>query len=311
MSNYSDVQLKTKEVYVSQHKNYLLDDALFNRFLDYAMDQKSYGLDLQWFDGKTVLDAGCGNSGYFQVAMHRLGVKKCICIDIGDLWKEPLRECLDKYGVPEDFCEMIGASTTDLPVPDNSVDLVASNGVLMHLEGLNQVETALRELHRVVKTDGYIYGYFGLDDAGLMDKYVLPALREAYAKEPEFKKLIDNINKDEIVTQLHDIYKSAETHDKNFPVDFYQKFNELVTVDTVTFFQNVMQAPIQQNTLLNDLELRKIFTALGVSEIQRLPEKYWLRTDFRKYTAPMHYRLDVPIAKLLYGKGRIKMLVKK
>jgi 2-polyprenyl-3-methyl-5-hydroxy-6-metoxy-1,4-benzoquinol methylase len=82
-TKYTEIQQRTKEIYIDQHKNYYVDDTIFQRHFNHAVDPESYDLTADFFVGKHVLDAGCGNSGYFQVAMHRLGARKVTCLDIG------------------------------------------------------------------------------------------------------------------------------------------------------------------------------------------------------------------------------------
>jgi hypothetical protein len=75
-NQYSAVELRTKEIYIEQHKTFTKDESIFNRFLEVALDPATYDLPINWFNGKTILESGCGNTGYIQVAMYRLGAKK-------------------------------------------------------------------------------------------------------------------------------------------------------------------------------------------------------------------------------------------
>lgn len=65
---------KTREVYEKQHNIYLQDKTLFNRFLSMYSDISYYNLPDGALEGSRILDAGCGNTAYFQIAMHRFGV---------------------------------------------------------------------------------------------------------------------------------------------------------------------------------------------------------------------------------------------
>jgi predicted RNA methylase len=51
-----------------------------------------------------MLDAGCGNSGYFQLAMFNLGAKNVTCLDIGEEWKQELSKILHQKKIPDGLC---------------------------------------------------------------------------------------------------------------------------------------------------------------------------------------------------------------
>ena len=56
-----------------------------------ASDPETYDVPSDYFVGKSVLDAGCGNSGYFQVAMKKLGASEITCLDLVTDWISELR----------------------------------------------------------------------------------------------------------------------------------------------------------------------------------------------------------------------------
>lgn len=82
----SETADKTREVYEKQHNMYLKDQVLFNRFLKMYSDLSYYHLEESDLRGKRILDAGCGNTAYFQLAMHRFGVEHQTCLELGDNW---------------------------------------------------------------------------------------------------------------------------------------------------------------------------------------------------------------------------------
>ena len=311
MEKYSEIEKKTKNVYINQHKNYDIDASIFQRHFNHAVDPKSYDLDADFFKGKHVLDAGCGNSGYFQVAMHALGARKVTCLDIGTDWQPELEKIVLKHGVPEGFCEMVEGSTTSLPFGDEAFDFVASNGVLMHLESIEMAKTALRELARVTVGGGRLYAHIGIDKPGIVDRYIVKSLRLAYIEDLEFRSFIDNLNPDDMVFQLGEIYSSAINIDRSLNSSLSELIGELFTLDSATFLQNMLQVPVQQGPLLSEQWGIATMSGLGLVKIRRVPEAYWIRNDFRKYLAPIHHRLDTPISKLFYGNGHVKLVAEK
>jgi ubiquinone/menaquinone biosynthesis C-methylase UbiE len=308
---YSEVELRTKEIYIEQHKNFTKDETIFNRFLQVAMDPATYDLPADWFKGKSVLDVGCGNTGYIQVAMHRLGAKSITCVDIGDDWIPELVKVTTRFKVPRTQINCISGSILDLPLQDNSFDFVINNGVIMHLETVEMASKAIEELVRVTARGGNMYIYSGVDRPGIMDQYILPALRQAYAENPEFRDFVDTIDPADVASQINECFKTASEKDPRILPSLGPLLASLFTLDSATFTQNALQVPVQQGPKLSEDWARERLQWLGMQDIRRVPERYWLRNDFRRYLAPLHYRLDLKIPRMLYGNGHVKMTSKK
>jgi len=308
---YTELERRTKEIYIAQHKNYTIDKSIFNRFLKNAADPSSYDLPRDFFLNKSVLDAGCGNSGYFQVAMNYLGVAQQTCLDLGKDWIPELLLVLKMYGIAEDEFSFVEGSTTRLPFDDESFDFVASNGVIMHLETEDLARQALRELSRVTKKGGYFYCYSGVDKPGLVDRYISPAFRKAYAENADFKYFIDNIDHKKITKELKKAFADARKIDKTLSKSFIKSIEKLFTLDSTTFIQNALQVPVQQGPTLSFEWVKKELEAIGLSNIRRISDRYWIRNDFRKYLAPLHYYRNLEIARLFYGGGHVKVIAQK
>lgn len=272
-----------------------------------AQDLNTYDLPQEFFENIHVLDAGCGNTGYFQVAMKNLGVSKVTCLDIGSDWIPELIQVLGEQSLSSDFIECVPGSTTQLPFPDNTFDLTCSNGVLMHLETVESAEIAIKELIRVTRPGGYVYSHIGIDKPGVVDKYIVPSLRKAYQEDLDFRHFIDGLDPKEVVDDLMYIYKSASAHDPR-TLQVLPWLEKLITLDTTTFWQNMLQVPIQQGPLLSEEWGFSIMKKHGLTSIRRPPGTYWLRNDFRAYLAPLHYFLENSIASLFYGNGHVKLI---
>ncbi len=311
MKNYSTIEKKTKEIYIEQHKNYLKDSSIFKRHLESAQDLDTYDMPAEFFKGKSVLDAGCGNSGYFQVAMYNLGVKHVTCLDIGEDWKPELAKILNQHNIPVDFCNYVSGSTTDLPFANESFDFVASNGVLMHLETVEMAELAINELSRVTRKGGVVYSHIGIDKPGIVDRYIVKALRLAYIEDEEFKQFVDTLDPEGLKSEILEIYKSCAAYDPRL-LDLQDEFvSSLFTLDTTTFWQNMLQVPIQQGPLLSEDWGMSAMSNSGLINIRRPKGTYWIRNDFRRFLAPIHYSAFSPIAKLFYGNGHVKLIAEK
>jgi SAM-dependent methyltransferase len=308
---YSDVEIKTKKVYLEQHKNFLKDETIFNRHLAAAQDLLTYDLPASFFEGKSVLDAGCGNTGYFQVAMFNLGVRHVTCLDIGDQWQQELVKALQHRNIPKEFYDFASGSTLDLPFANESFDFVASNGVLMHLETVEMASQAITELTRVTKHGGVLYSHIGIDKPGIVDRYIVKALRTAYLEDEEFKNFINNLNPDSLNSELSSIYKECSMHDPRL-LDFLSSLSHgLITLDSTTFWQNMLQVPVQQGPLLSEDWGRSVMENNGLINIRRPKGTYWIRNDFRKFLAPIHFSLGSNTAKIFYGNGHVKLVAEK
>jgi SAM-dependent methyltransferase len=210
--------------------------------------------------------------------------------------------------VPDDFIECIEGTTTSLPFPDESFDFVTSNGVLMHLETVEMAEFALAELSRVARQGGVVYSHIGIDKPGIVDRYIVKSLREAYQVETEFRDFIDSLKPEAIVSELSDIYQSGLMHDDTLSPAIISLVASLFTLDSATFFQNMLQVPVQQGPRLSEEWGFSTMRQVGLTNVRRVKEFYWKRNDFRKYLAPIHYRLDSPTARLFYGNGHVKLV---
>jgi len=141
----------------------MTDDIYFDQTFNFTRErmEKNDINPYELFNGKTVLDAGCG-SGKFSAAIARFGASKVIGLDIGDKGLGFARVQAKKvpYGANLDYRQ---GSLLDIPLEDSSIDLVWSNGVVHHT---TNYEKCISEFSRVLKLNGhlifYVNGRFGL-----------------------------------------------------------------------------------------------------------------------------------------------------
>jgi SAM-dependent methyltransferase len=297
---------ETRKIYLEQHKNYV-DDVIFNRFLEMRLDPGYYHLEKQDFRGMLVLDAGCGNTGFFQVAMHRLGAGHIHCLDIGEDWIPLLKRITRDHGVPESFLTCTPGTTVELPYEDGTFDFVASNGVLVHLATISDGERAFSELARVAKPGGYLYLSLGAP-GGLFEGYIFPALRRAYRELPEFKRWIDDLSP-RTFAEIADVVSAEMDKHTGQRVDPVL-VSELFDLDLCTFFKNVLQAPRRHILEMNREWTSKQYEKNGFGEM-RICVKFIKRKNVRKFLAPLHYRRDLQISKILYGDGYLECIARK
>ena len=113
-------------------------------------------------DGLTVMDYGCGPGndlvGFAEYSKpHRL-----IGADVSQAALQVAEQRLTLHAKPVELIQLEEGSNI-IPLPDESVDLVHSSGVLHHVKNLNK---ALMEIHRVLKPEGrlqvMVYNYDSL-----------------------------------------------------------------------------------------------------------------------------------------------------
>jgi ubiquinone/menaquinone biosynthesis C-methylase UbiE len=141
----------------------MTDDIYFDQSFEFTK-KRFFKNDIdpyEYFGGKTVLDAGCG-SGKFSCAIARFGAVKVIGLDIGEKGLEFARKQAKKTE-HEKILKYKNGSLLDIPLSDNSVDIVWSNGVIHHTL---DYEKCIQEFWRVIKPGGnlflYVNGRFGL-----------------------------------------------------------------------------------------------------------------------------------------------------
>lgn len=107
-------------------------------------------LDLETMRGKCVLEIGLG----LGFTMSRLAkvAKVCVGLDISgnSLF---LNQARDRHF--DIRSHLVQASATHVPISDNTFDMVISIGCLHHIP---DIESAIAEIHRVLKPDGIFKG---------------------------------------------------------------------------------------------------------------------------------------------------------
>ena len=119
----------------------------------------------------------------------------------------------------------------------------------MHLDNLSDVKKSLLEAQRVVKKNGYIWILAGIEDRnGIIDKYLIPSYRKAYSSNKLFKKFIDNLDEKTMQIFLNIFKNKLNKKDYRLIRNFMKKF---ITLETLVFFQNVLQVPKQLSLKIN------------------------------------------------------------
>ena len=87
---------------------------------------------------------------------------------------------------------------------------------------------------------------------------------------------------------------------------------QLVTLDSTTYFQNLLQVPVQLGAELDEVKVKEMLANVGAVDVQRCPDYYYQRKDFRRLLTPFHMsREESNYCRIMFGEGHIKMTWKK
>lgn len=149
---------KTREAFQRQWQDhpegrFLLSDDQFRNDLPRIICEEELLLSADWFKGKHVLDAGCGN-GRWACGLAQLGAH-VTAVDVTEKAIEVTRQALSRFDVEKRF---VVSSLEDLPsrLGDAKFDLVFCWGVLHHCRSFNQAFQATTSL---VADGGLFYTY--------------------------------------------------------------------------------------------------------------------------------------------------------
>jgi arsenite methyltransferase len=116
---------------------------------------------MDWRGDEQVLDVGCGHGLMLIGAAKRLTSGRAIGVDVWsqrDQKNNSAEAALENAKI-EGVAERVEVRDSDarqLPFPENSFDVVLSSFVIHNISGSAERESAIREIARVLKPDGYL-----------------------------------------------------------------------------------------------------------------------------------------------------------
>lgn len=179
-SNSEDLKTETGKIYGYLWERYPED--MVREAMKIIKERFSKNnISLKLLKGKKVLDSGCG-SGRYTCALGLLGASNAIGIDCSDMGVEKAKKLAVEKEVKN--VSFIKGSVLDMPFNNEEFDFIFNNGVFHHT---GNIETATRELYRVLKKDGYSW-YFIYGDGGFywyarrkMNKFMRSHIPQLYA----------------------------------------------------------------------------------------------------------------------------------
>ena len=288
-----DLSKNVREIYHKQHRRRVNDKVSMERFINiYSTDY--FKLPKNYFKGKRVLDAGCGSTGYLIIALHRMGSTDIHGIDLGTDFIASTQQSLKNFKIPISDVALQTGNLLKIPYDDNYFDLTCCNGVLAHLHNLDEVKKAIGELGRVTKPNGFLYMSTGPNaNAGLLENTIIPATRNYYKNNANFKKFIDKLSPEDFHHIIDFISKKMEKHTNEKII--LESIKPLLDVDFCVTIQDILQTPLRL-TFLEGFILEQ-YQERGFYQIKRL-KKYVVRKNIRKFTAHIRWELT-PFTKFM------------
>jgi 2-polyprenyl-3-methyl-5-hydroxy-6-metoxy-1,4-benzoquinol methylase len=212
---------------------YLLSDPWFKDNVTRILCEEEILIKPEWFRGKEVLDAGCGNGrwsyGFAQLGAHLTAA------DVNEVAVQETRAATAECRVPIEFVVTPLERLTQAFPPGRKFDLVFCWGVAHHCTSFNQV---VRELTKLVKENGILYLYlYGRESLSFEQDLRLFKERIRYnvlpTEQEKYHFLLAKAKGDPAkVHELHDIY--APLINRRFTFDQVRELLEEQGLNSVT-----------------------------------------------------------------------------
>ncbi|MDZ4241557.1 MAG: class I SAM-dependent methyltransferase [Candidatus Omnitrophota bacterium] len=211
-----------------------MSDQAFAADVPRILSQEELCIHQDWFPGKEVLDAGCGN-GRWTHGFLKLGAR-VTAVDYSDAALQHVRDSQSSL----DMTSNLNLKKEDLlniseDLRGKKFDLVFSWGVLHHTGDTHQ---ALCNIAHLVKDNGVIYLYlYGTDSLSFVRKSLLHLLRSLLAPFPfpQKQKILERIFGRKNCHNFFDIYSPL--------------INERFKFETIKTWLNRLGFPVVDQTI--------------------------------------------------------------
>lgn len=114
---------------------YMLSDPWFKENIRSILTEQMLLIKPEWFAGKRILDAGCGN-GRWSYGLASLGAD-ITCVDINEIALEETKKAVVSFDVNKQFIHT-PMEELHTQIPDQFFDMVYSFGVIHHCKSFNK-----------------------------------------------------------------------------------------------------------------------------------------------------------------------------
>jgi len=201
----------------------LLSDEWFKENVDRILSQEEIQIRPEWFRGKWVLDAGCGN-GRWSYGFAKLGANVAL-VDTSETAIEDAKSKIENFEIGKEF--YVSSLENLERLCHRKYDLVFCWGVLHHCRSFNK---ALNVLTHLVDDNGLLYLYlYGRESLSFDDDIKVFKKRLYYSTLPgdeaKHSFLLRAANNDASkVHNLHDLY--APLINRRLEYSYVKKFLE-------------------------------------------------------------------------------------
>jgi SAM-dependent methyltransferase len=162
----------------------LLTEPWFREHVDSILSEELLCVSRDWFPGRRVLDAGCGN-GRWTIGLLKLGCQVC-AVDASEAALGHLQSAVDELCTEEERerLEVEQVNLLDLPagLRERDFDLVFTFGVLHHT---GDTRRALRDVAALAGPEGMLFAYlYGRGSVSRKQSATLEVVRIALAPLP-------------------------------------------------------------------------------------------------------------------------------
>lgn len=150
-----------------------------------------FGFNMELFEGKRILDIGCGPMGsleWAEMAVERIGL-------------DPLADSYKEFGIDKQKMKYVTAGAEEIPFPDNYFDFIYSFNSLDHVDNLDH---AVKEIIRVLAPGGY---FLLLTDLNHKATHCEP-VSFSWDVVEKFKPSLDLIEGKHYEKSVHGMYES-------------------------------------------------------------------------------------------------------
>lgn len=234
--------------------HYLLSDPWFRENVADILATRELQIRPDWFAGKKVLDAGCGN-GRWAYGFSKLGVD-LTCADVNTSALEATQQATVEFSNPRRF---IHTPLEELHhhIEPGTFDLAFSWGVIHHCRSFNQ---SLQNVASAVKPGGILYIYlYGRDSLSMqkdLDQFKTRIQYNFVMNEAEQEAFLLKLAKGDknAVHNVHDVYAPLINRRLRFdevePQLAAMGFTQITqTIDHTELFIRAVKGPCQDDSI--------------------------------------------------------------
>jgi SAM-dependent methyltransferase len=292
------LEKNTRSVFHRIHLAQAGDEKVFNRLID-MLNTGYLGLERNFFKGKVCLDAGCGSNFNGTLALLRMGAGKVCAFDLDRSILKKLPAALKDYRGRYDIST---GNILNIKFEEDTFDFTHCSGVLHHCA---DASLGIKELARVTKPGGLVYVV--MHGKGGIIRDMVSVLRDKYAADKAFKKLIDNLEEDWFEVMWGWLFNSMrENADaEGARILTPSLIRELFDKDLVLTIKDRITAPVYNE--YTEKQVRAILKRCGLINIRRLT-RYPKLKNVRRFLCPFYYEYDSPFSRVLFGEGCLQLM---